>query len=360
MTRLNRILGLVLLLASGSSLAAQSQDATLEKSMVSLIVQISPQRGESSRGLLISDKGLVLTTWRNVCAGTINGSTSMGGKVVGVHPTRDLALVQVEITKLTYPAPKPAKLAASSVRDGDKIFLFQSYQPTPGLVASETQPVGNPEYFWISGRDPKAGAPFPGGWGGSQPRPDDWVTNLEGEVLGVVARVVVNGKMVLRVIPVHDVKPEDFVPPAQKRPNVQRAQELIQMADGLENDRAKNRYRPVPFGSYEPDVQDYLRLAMAEDPTNKDLNFRMGVIRSDSPAGSAPGARGLSDPGPKKTDEQISDAFVRSRFDVALEHLKAGRLKVAQGILEDIVSGYPKTTEAKMAQSLLEKMKDPK
>lgn len=132
------------------------------------------------------------------------------------------------------------------------------------------------------------------------------------------------------------------------------------MADKLESDRAKYRFKPTIFGTYEPDVTDYLRLAMAEDPNNNEVNFRMGVIRDDSPAGSAPGAGGLSDKGPKKSDAEITDAFVRSRFDVAVEHLKAGRNKVAQGILEDIVKDYPKTTEAKMAERLLDTMKKDK
>jgi len=362
MTFSKRLLGLVLLLGSGSSLAAQSQDSSLEKSIVQVMVPISPNRTESCRALMISEKGLVLTPWRNVCVqGNITcsgGGSQTNAKVIGVHPSRDLALLQMDVSKANPQyGPKPAKLAKSSLGMGDKIFLFEYTQPVPGLVGNETQPAGNPEYFWITGRDPKAGAPFPGGWGGSQPRPDNWVTNLEGEVQGVVARVIVNGKVTLRVIPVHDLKPEDFVPPAQRRPNVQKAEELIRTADGLEAERQKNRFRGVPFGTYEADAMDYLRLALAEDPTNKDVNFRLGVIRTDSKANSAPDARSLPDPTKGKTDEQISDEFVRSRFNAAVEHMKAGRLKVAQGILEDIVTGYPKATEAKMAQNLLDSMK---
>jgi hypothetical protein len=326
------------------------------------MVQIAPQHAESSRALLISEKGLVLTTWRNVCVGNVSCNISgpqNSVRVVGVHPSRDLALLQIDLSKARS-VPKPAKLAKASVSAGDQIFLFQYVQPVPGLVSSETQPSGNPEYFWISGRDPKAGAPWPGGWGGAQPRPDNWVTNLQGEVQGVVARVIVNGKMTLRVIPVHDVKPEDFVPPAKRQPNYQRAQELIQIADGLERDKQKGRYRPVPFGIYEPDVMDYLRLALAEDPTNKDLNFRLGVIRDDSKANSGPDARSLPDPTLGKTDEQVKDEFVRSRIALAIDHMNSGRTKLAKGILEDIIATNPKTSGANMAQRLLDSIKDPK
>jgi hypothetical protein len=362
----NRLLGLVLLLGSGASLTAQSQDGLLEKSIVLVTAPgTSNNRMESSRAVMISEKGLALTTWRNVCVpGNLTcsiASLMTSVKVIGVHPTRDLALLQIDLSKANPQyVQKPAKLAKDPVSPGDQIFLFQYIQPVPAIVSSETEPVGNPECFWMTGRDPKAGAPWPGGWGGNPPRPDNWVTNLQGEIQGVVARVVVNGKVTLRVIPVHDVKPEDFVSPAQKRPNVQKAQELIQMADGLEKDFQKNRFRPTPFSIYEGDVMDYLRLALAEDPTNKDLNFRLGVIRDDSKANSAPGARSLPDPTQGKTDEQVHDEFVRSRLTIAVEHMNSGRQKLAQGILEDIIASYPKTAEAKVAQRLLDSIKNPK
>ncbi|HVE41481.1 MAG TPA: hypothetical protein VNM14_16425 [Planctomycetota bacterium] len=365
MTHLNRVLGFVLLLfGSGASLAAQSQDS-LDKSFVSVMATISPSRSESGRALLISEKGLVVTTWRNVCVqGNITCSLygmSTSAKVIGVHPNRDLALLQLDLSKANPQySQKPARMAKGPVSAGDQIFLFQSGQPVPGIVSSDTQPVGNPEYFWVTGRDPKAGAPWPGGWGGSQPRPDDWISNLQGEVQGVVARVIVNGKMTLRVIPVHDVKPEDFVAPARRRINYQKAQDLIQLADGLEKDLQKNRYRPIPFGTYEPDVMDYLRLALAEDPTNKDLNFRLGVIRDASAANSAPEARKLPDPTLGKSDEQVHDEFMRSRLALAVEHKNSGRVKLAQGILEDIIATSPKSPEARVAQRLLDSMKDQK
>jgi hypothetical protein len=363
MTYSNRLLGLVLLFGSGTALAAPPQDASVEKSFIGLTSTISPNRIESCRGLLISEKGLVVTPWRNVCVqSTINcglWSSSTTAKVIGVHPSRDLALLQVDLSKVVMAnATKPAKLAKGPLSAGDQIFLFQYNQPIPGIVSSETQPAGNPEYFWITGRDPKAGAPWPGGWGGNQPRPDDLVTNLQGEVQGIVARVIVNGTMTLRVIPLHDVKPEDFVPPARRRPNYQKAQELIQTADGLERDLQKNRYRPTPFGIYQADVMDYLRLALAEDPTNKDLNFRLGVIRvDDSKGNSAPETRGLPDPTAGKTTEEVHDEFMRTRLAIAIEHKNSGREKLAQGILEDIIATAPKSAEAKVAQRLLDSMK---
>lgn len=366
MTDSIRLLGLALLLGSGASLSAQSQDSSLEKSFIQVTTSITPHRQESSRVLLINEKGMALTPWRNVCLPgklTCNGSgLTTSVKLIGVHPTRDLALLQVEFSKTdTQYAPKPAKLAKAPVSPGDKIFMFQYMDAIPGIVSSETQPVGNPECFWITGRDAKPGVPWPGGYG-SSPRPDNWVTNLQGEVQGVVARVIVNGKLTLRVIPVHDVKPEDFVPLAQKKPNPQKAQELIQIADGLQKDLERNRFRPAPFEVYTPEVGDYLRQALAEDPTNKDLHFRMGVIRDDSkPApGSAPAARRLPDPAEGKSDEQVRDEFLRTRLAIAVEHINGGRTKLAKGILDDIIASNPKTAEAKVAQSLLESIKDPK
>jgi hypothetical protein len=364
MTFSKRLLGLVLLLGSGASAAAQSQDSSLEKSTIQMSCQIAPQRSESFRAVMISESGLVLTPWRNVCVPNnvtcFNSGAGTKVKLVGVHPSRDLALLQIEFSK-TQPGygPKPAKLAKASVSAGDQIFLFQSVQPVPGIVSSETEPVGNPECFWITGREPKSNAPWPGGWGGAQPRPDNWVTNLQGEVLGVVARVIVNAKITLRVIPVHDVKPEDFLP--QKRPNYQKAQELMSMADALEKEIAKNRFRPIPFGTYEPDVLDYVRMALAEDPSNKDANFRLGVIRSDdSNTNSGSGARSLPDPTKGKTDDQVHDEFVRSRLAIASEHINSGNVKLGRGILEDIIATYPKTAEAKVAQRLLDSIKDQK
>jgi hypothetical protein len=358
----HRLLTIGLLLGTGTFVVAQAQDSSIDKSVVQLTYQSAPgYRTEYFRALLISEKGLILTPWRNVCmASTFScslASMGMQAKLIGVHPTRDLALLQIDLsTGNNQNAPKPVKLATAPLSLGDKVFLYQSFQPTPAIVSSETEPGGNPEYFWMTARDSKAGAPWPGGW----PGPDNWVMNLQGEVQGVVARVLVNGRVSLRAIPVHDIRPEDFVSPAQRRPNTQKALELIQLADEIERDRAQNRYRPVPFGTYQPDVQECLRMAHAEDPTNKDLNFRMGIIREDSKANPAPDARSLPDPTAGKSGDQVDVEFIRSRVATAIEHLKAGRTKLGEDILKDIVATFPKNPETKAARQLLESIQSPK
>ncbi len=141
MTYSNRLLGLVLLLGSGASLAAQPQDASLEKSIVTVSTPMVANRPEYCRGLLISEKGLVLTTWRNVCGlgkfSCTGAGLSTDAKVIGVHPTRDLALLQIDLSK-TNPenGPKPAKLAKASVSVADQVFLLQWNQPVPAVVSS--------------------------------------------------------------------------------------------------------------------------------------------------------------------------------------------------------------------------------
>src|SRR5579862_2165746 len=180
----NRLLGLFFLLGSGASLAAQSQDASFEKSTVMVSPPRTPgQPNLNFRALIINENGLILTTWRNVC---VQGDYTCGLaslvtniKVVGVHPTRDLALLQMDLSK-TNPqnTPKPAKLANGPVGIGDQVFLYQYTQPIPAIVCSETQPVDHPECFWVTGRDPRAGSPWPNG---TPPYADNWVTNPQGQ-----------------------------------------------------------------------------------------------------------------------------------------------------------------------------------
>jgi hypothetical protein len=362
--------GAILVLAALPLDAQETKIRTIGAGLDDSIIRISsgdlPGRIENSRGLLISDKGEILTAWRNVCiSGNLQvavQSLMLPAKLIGVHPSRDLAVIQVDLS-----APgadrvklKPAKLSASAVNVGDQILLWRYQQPLPAIVSGDTQPVDHPEYFWMTGKD-TTNVPFSNGWAHQPPYPDDWVLNTKGEIQGMVARVLVNGALTLRVIPLHDVQVEEFIAPSKRQTDPAKSRELMQMAETVERDKYKPGQRPV-FG-WAGGAADYLRQALVEDPTNKDLLFKMGLtaeeVKSSATGGGSEG-RKAPDPAQGKSNEQVESEFIKSRVNTAMELLKSNQLKIAQSILQDVVDNYPKHPEAKTAQRLLDVLKGKK
>jgi hypothetical protein len=329
---------------------------------------------DSSKGVLINDKGEILVPWRSVCISSKLKVTSRGGrqinaKVLGVHPSRDLAVIQMDLSDLPDPDKtriKPAKLASSALGVGDEIMVWRSgnEQPVPAIVSSDTQPADHPEYFWMTGK--LYNAPFGGkeGWGNQWPRPNDWVLNPKGEIQGMLARVLVNGTMVLRVIPLHDIQVEDFIAPSKRRTDPARAQELLTRADTI--DREGYKANNNPWGWYGTSA-DYRRMALAEDPTNKDVLYKLGLTANDvdlsatgGGGGGASEPRKPADPAAGKSKEEVESEFVKSRVNAAVEMIKSNQLKIAQSILQDVVDTFPKHPEAKTAQRLLDVLKGKK
>jgi hypothetical protein len=76
-------------------------------------------------------------------------------------------------------------------------------------------------------------------------------------------------------------------------------------------------------------------------------------------AGSDPKAS-RPDPTAGKTTKQVEDSFVSTRMILAMEHVKEGRLKAAEGILEDLIANYPKAETTQMARDLLQLIKKQK
>jgi hypothetical protein len=99
--------GAILVLAAGPLAAQEVKVRTIGAGLDESILWINPADAssnlrESFRGVLISDKGEILTTWRNVCisgklrAGLAHSTVSL--TLIGVHPTRDLALLQADMS----------------------------------------------------------------------------------------------------------------------------------------------------------------------------------------------------------------------------------------------------------------------
>jgi hypothetical protein len=524
-----RFAAILAFLLGGLPLAAQESekkwvDEAVRTSLVSLHREGQYLDRDDFTGVLLNDSGLAVTPWRKVCVpGTLKGGSygyaqNLGINVVAVHPTRDLALVQIDLSGgRNYFKGKPAALASGAPGLGDPLYLCRlGGQPgTPVKRASETQPADHPDYFWVE-PDPPINSPF--GW----LLPDDVISNLKGQVVGMGTRAVVNGKLVIRFIPLYDYARDAFVAPSKRKNDPAKAREYWQMSDDarkLQMNGTRYNVNGDP-GITDFGVKEFLRLALAEDPDNAETFRRLGMsarfneINTGSSAllarslqldpwsessrdvyfelgkkfydtltqkpdalavwtegaskfptkgsklwewlakghfetgnfyqaarcaklagetgsstselhdihakamlrlseqsqrdlnqfenkvseeirkmaeeadkahresrdwmttdgkriilgqgGAAGGGAGsdkkspLPDPTKGMSDEQVNAEFVHGRLNIAIEHLKAGRLKVAQGILEDIVTNYPKLAESKAAQRLLDSIKDPK
>src|SRR5690242_16815656 len=87
------ILALTALPLGAQEVKVRTIGAGLDESFLRISSADFPHRREDSgRGLVISEKGEILTAWRNVCiAGNLQvavNSLLIPAKLIGVHPTR--------------------------------------------------------------------------------------------------------------------------------------------------------------------------------------------------------------------------------------------------------------------------------
>jgi putative serine protease PepD len=178
---------------------AVSDDATAKnvydgaKDAVTYIVASTGQGQATGSGFVISEDGLIVTnehvvdnaTQVQVKIGT--SGKAQGAKIVGIDPSRDLALLKVDASNLkTLPLGD-----SSTVGVGDATYaignpLGLDHTLTTGIVSALNRDLQAPNGATISGAIQTDAALNPGNSGGP-------LLNEDGEVIGVNAQIATSG-----------------------------------------------------------------------------------------------------------------------------------------------------------------------
>jgi putative serine protease PepD len=159
---------------------------------VVLIKAITPRGADSGTGIVLNDKGLILTN-DHVIAGASSLTVAAGGsstatrsaKLVGEEANSDLALIRVDPRGLGL---KPLSLASSSsVQVGDPVYAIGNPYGldetlTRGIVSALGRSISAPDGAKITGAIQTDAALNPGNSGGP-------LLNDQGEVIGVSSQI---------------------------------------------------------------------------------------------------------------------------------------------------------------------------
>jgi putative serine protease PepD len=156
------------------------------------IKAVTPQGADSGTGIVLNDKGLILTN-DHVIAGASGLTVAAGGSssttrsatLVGEEANSDLALIRVDPTGLGL---KPLSLASSSsVQVGDPVYAIGNPYGldetlTRGIVSALGRSISAPDGAKITGAIQTDAALNPGNSGGP-------LLNDQGEVIGVNSQI---------------------------------------------------------------------------------------------------------------------------------------------------------------------------
>jgi WD40 repeat protein len=225
-----------------ASLLAAEEAVTVFQRVSSAVVSLDNVLGGGT-GVLLKADGLILTNAHVVAVplkfrckvdlvqgGQTQTVVFQDVQIVGVHPTRDLALVRIN------PAEHASKLAPCQVApqkavtgqtvyaignpSGGRVKLTKTI--TSGLLSGVDRVIDDVSYYQIS-------APInPGNSGGP-------LCDREGRVLGLVTLKFTEVENVGFAIPLYDLRMEEFVPVRERKVDQARQKRLIENANRMIN-----------------------------------------------------------------------------------------------------------------------------
>lgn len=250
----------------------------LEKAGVS-VVGLKNSQGYGS-GLILDEQGTILTNAHVIVSplpfrveavvrdkDRFRSVTFSRMVLIGVHPSQDLAIVRVD------PSEVPGKLvpipiAKEKVASGNPIFAIgypSTYHGmtktcTSGDVTGVDKFVDMPGYFEFSAEV------HTGNSGGP-------IVDKDGQAVGVVTRGKANGEPTAWAIPLHDFRPDQFIPlerrpkdPAKASRILRYAEEMLRIAKG-----------GIKVGALIS--EELFQLALVEDISNPDTYFKIGMLQ---------------------------------------------------------------------------------
>lgn len=268
------------------ALAAQQEEAEKVYAGVSpsVVALQNPEGGGT--GILLDDKGLILTNAHVLtsplpfqCTVEVKGKTFTFKKVelVGVHPTHDLALAKID-PKEHGVALKPVKLSKEKPSPGRRVYAIGNPAAdekvltktiTEGMLSAVDRELDGLKYHQFSAQV------NPGNSGGP-------LCDKKGEVLGLVTFKITDLEGVGFAIPLHDYKKDAFVPLAKRAVDVKKSREWIDLAEKY-GDKAGEMGDKYGLDDERRHYYNYLSLlcfrqALLLNPSSSSLYYNVGML----------------------------------------------------------------------------------
>ena len=240
------------------------------------MVSLSNIEGNGT-GILIDDHGLILTNAHVIasplpytCVMDIKDGAEKQSvtfpkvKIVGIHPTKDLALVKVNPQKYSGKLTK-AIISRSEAIPGQRVYAIGNPAAdgqvlhktiTSGLLSGVGRQIDGVGYYQLDA------AVNPGNSGGP-------LVSRNSEVLGIVTLKSNDAENVGFAIPLHDLKISEFVPLEDRKPNPQEseravnvAMEFVERAKRFRKKHGHDCHNLYHMAAY------FFHIAIIEDPGN--------------------------------------------------------------------------------------------
>jgi tetratricopeptide (TPR) repeat protein len=273
-----RALPFFLLLSLPATPQEAERRAMLEKAGPSVVaIRNSESTGS---GIILDEQGTILTNAHVIVSplplrveaqfkdnGQLRTAFFQKVVLIGVHPTRDLAIIRIDPSENKAKlAPLPIAKNKATTRDLIHAIGFPSSHGgmqkicTTGEVTGVDRFVDMPGYFEISAEV------HPGNSGGP-------IVDSFGNGVGVLTAGMRNGERVAWAIPIHDLRPDQFIPLDRRPKDPAKAAKLLRFA---EEQLKKARGGKIWSGLISGEL---FQLALLEDISNPDTYYKIGMIQ---------------------------------------------------------------------------------
>lgn len=270
--------------------AAEEEPVRVFRQVSPSVVELSSVSGHGT-GILLNGSGLVLTNAHVVVSpvpfrgrlevernGKWETAEFPNVQVIAMHPEKDMALVQLNLS--TQPGVKvsPARILDTKASPGQSVYAIGNPGAggmnltktiTSGLLSGVDREIDKVHYYQIS-------APInPGNSGGP-------LTDRDGNVLGMVTLKFQGSENVGFAIPLHDLDLSEFGPPNRRPVDEKRAAQLMNLSSDLlkkfgEFEKRKQLDQPQAKMIQFLLVQTYHE-AMLNNPSDPKTYYMLGVM----------------------------------------------------------------------------------
>jgi tetratricopeptide (TPR) repeat protein len=187
--------------------------------------------------------------------------------LIGVHPSQDLAIVRVDPSEVPGKLV-PIRIGKDRVASGNPIFAIgypSTYNGmtkicTSGDVTGVDKFVDMPGYFEFSAEV------HTGNSGGP-------IVDKDGQAVGVVTRGKTNGEPTAWAIPLHDLRPDQFIPLERRPKDPAKASRILRYAEEMLK-FARGGVKVSALIS-----EELFQMALVEDISNPDTYFKIGMLQ---------------------------------------------------------------------------------
>ncbi len=283
---------ILLILLLPARVRAQDAKSVYDRVAPSIVTLDNPET--SGTGIIIRQNGLILTNAHVVLsplkyhvrldARNIGGEkktyTYKKVKILGTHPTYDLALVQIDPSEHNVNL-KPVEISRTRAQPGQKVYAIGNPVAggkilkktiTEGMLSGGIRKINEKNYYQFSAQVNQGNSGGP-------------LCDRNGEVIGLVTYRIKGKQGLGFAIPLHKIKRDSFIPFHQRKANPNRVRTILKKADqfatkstkierraGRDTKRAK-KYSLLAMYLY--------RKALVYRPNDPNLYYNLGMFYRD-------------------------------------------------------------------------------